>query len=109
MPAQNGQNIFTSISLSDGDFVQLSPIPPSNSIITAQSGDVVGYYTNSRNGNNEGIQLEQASVYNQNIVWYDDVMSIGSLLVDNKISVGSGGSGGGLTVSTSAAPVLKIT
>ena len=56
-------------------------LPVTNSIITAQSGDVVGYYTNSRNGNNEGIQLEQASVYNQNIVWYDDVMSIGSLLL----------------------------
>ena len=98
-----GENIFTSISFSDGGFVQLSPTPPSNSIITAQSGDVVGYYTNSRDGDNQGIQLERDRDYNENIVWYK--MERDSLRTNNTLSVGSGGT---LTVSTRAAPMLKV-
>ena len=62
-----GENVFTSFTFSEGGFVQLSPTPPSNSIITAQSGDVVGYYTNSRNGNDDGIQLETDDDYNVNM------------------------------------------
>ena len=93
-----GENIFTSFRFSEGGFVQLSPTPPS--IITAQSGDVVGYYTNSRDGDNQGIQLERDSDYNENIVWYKMEMR-----ANNMLSVGSGGM---LTVSTSAAPMLKV-
>ncbi len=68
-----GENVFTSFTFSDGGFVQLTPTPPSNSIITAQSGDVVGYYTNSRQGSNNGIQIEISEVYNQNIIWYSSL------------------------------------
>ena len=95
-----GENVFTSISFSEGGTVQLSPTPPS--IITAQSGDVVGYYTNSRDGDNQGIQLEQDRDYNQSIVWYK--MERDSLRT-NKLSVGSGRT---LNSSTRAAPMLKV-
>ena len=96
-----GENIFTSFTFSVGGFVQLSPTPLS--IITAQSGDVVGYYTNSRDGDNQGIQLERDNDYNENIVWYK--MEMDSLRTNNKLSIGSGGA---LTVSTRAAPMLKV-
>ena len=96
-----GENVFTSFRFSNGGFVQLSPTPPR--IITAQSGDVVGYYTNSRDGENQGIQLEQDDDYNENIVWYK--MERDSLRTNNKLSIGSGGA---LTISTGAAPMLKI-
>ena len=96
-----GENVFTSVTVSEGSFVQLSPTPPS--IITAQSGDVVGYYTNSRGGNDEGIQLERDNDYNENIVLYK--MEMDSLRTNNKLSVGPGGA---LTVSTRAAPMLKV-
>ena len=43
-----GENVFTNFTVSERGYVQLSPTPPS--IITALSGDVVGYYTNSRDG-----------------------------------------------------------
>ena len=98
-----GENIFTSFTFSEGGFVLLSPIPPSNSIITAQSGDVVGYYTNSQGGNDKGIQLERNNDYNENIVWYK--MEMDSVRTNNKLSVGSGGT---LNVSTRAAPMLLI-
>ena len=96
-----GENVFTSFTFSEGGFVQLSPTPPS--IITAQSGDVVGYYTNSRDGDNQGIQLDKKKDYNQNIVWYK--MEMNSLRTNKELSVGSGGT---LTVSTRAAPMLKV-
>ena len=94
-----GENVFTSISFSSGGTVQLSPTPPS--IITAQSGDVVGYYTNSRNGNDEGIQLETDDEYNVNIVWYNSP----NLDLYNLVSIGTNGL---LPSSTSAAPMLKL-
>jgi len=98
-----GENVFTSITFSEGGFVELSPTPPS-SFITAQSGDVIGYYTNSRDGNKDGIQLERGGDYDQNIVWYKDLGNTG-LIIDRRLSVGSGGM---LTESTIAAPMLKI-
>ena len=70
-----GGNMFTSFSFIVGGTVQLSP--PSSSIITAQSGDVVGYYTNSRRKSNNGIQLERDSKYTQNIIWYPTTDSNG--------------------------------
>ena len=98
-----GENVFTSFTFSEGGFVELSPTPPSNSIITAQSGDVVGYYTNRRGGNDDGIQLERNNDYNENIVWYKIEMD--SLRTNNKLLVGPGGT---LTVSTRAVPMLKV-
>ena len=97
-----GENVFTSFTFTEGGFIQLFPTPPSNSIITAQSGDVVGYYTNSRSGNNEGIQLERDSDYTVNIIWYNSP----NLSPNNLVSVGPNGL---LPSSTSAAPMLKVT
>ena len=96
-----GENVFTNFTFSEGGYVQLSPTPPS--IITAQSGDVVGYYTNSRDGDNQGIQLERDNDCNENIVWYK--MEMDSVRTNNKVLVGSGGT---LKVSTRAAPILKV-
>jgi len=96
----------------------LSPTPPSNSIIKAQSGDVVGYYTNSRDGNfltrlirNDGsIQLERDREYDQNVVWYKELENTGPLIAlnSNNITELSVGAGGTLTASTNAAPMLRI-
>ena len=96
-----GENVFTSISFPDGGFVQLSPTPPSNSIITAQSGDVVGYYSNSRRGNNQGIQLERDRDYTVNIIWYNSP----NTSPNNLVSIGPNGL---LPSLTSAAPMLKV-
>ena len=87
-----------------GGLIQLSPKPPSNSIITAQSGDVVGYCTKSQSGVNEGIQLGRGVNYTVNRVWYRDFRNISSLMSDI-ISIGSEGI---LNFSLLAAPMLRI-
>ncbi len=103
-----GENVFTSFTFSEGGFVQLTPTPPSNSIITAQSGDVVGYYTNSRQGPNNGIQLERDQDYNQNMIWYLSLED-GSLTSNgNNACPYPIGAGRYLSSSTGAAPMLKI-
>ena len=103
-----GENVFTSITFSDGGLVQLSPTPPSNTFITAQSGDVVGYYTNSREGHNEGIQLERNSNYSMNIVWFSNLGRRPVLPLRNKRCRFSRGSvsTGVLRSSTNVAPML---
>ena len=99
-----GQNVFARVVFPRGGFVYLSPTPPSNSIITAQSGDVVGYYTYSRNGINQGIQLEIDIAFAENKVWYRSFRSTGPLSVDTL----SAGSEGMLDLSIRAAPMLRI-
>ena len=102
-----GQNTFTMVSFTPHNtLIQLSPTPPSNSIITAQSGDVVGYYyiNSGKNGKKRGIKLETDIHYDRNIVWYRVDTSI-SLNTNSLISVGSRGT---LISSTNAAPMLKI-
>ena len=94
-----GENVFTRFTFSVGGYVHLSPTPPS--IITAQSGDVVGYYTNSRDDGNQGIQLERDSDYTVNIVWYNSP----NLSPNNLMSIGHNGL---LQSSTFVAPMLKI-
>ena len=94
-----GQNVFTSFSFIKGGLVQLSPMPPSNFIITARSGDVVGYYSNNRNGGNGGVQVD--SSYNQNVIWFKEVgagqvADDGCLVLDHPMT------------SINAAPMLKI-
>ena len=103
-----GENVFTSFSFTLGGTVQLSP--PSSSIITAQSGDVVGYYTNSREGSNDGIQLERNSIYTQNIIWYQTTDSNGLSPLSSSncpYPVGSG-SDRILRTSANAAPMLRL-
>ena len=90
--------------------VQLSPTPPSNTFITAQSGDVVVYYTNSREGRYEGIQLERHSNYSMNIVWFSNLGRRPVLPLRNKTCRFSRGSAstGVLRSSTNVAPMLRI-
>ena len=107
-----GQNIFTSVVLDHG-LVQLTPTLPS--IITAYSGDVVGYYTNIQgtgkdkgNKKNEGIQVFRNNNYNNNIIWYRDLRE-NSLLSMNESSFPVGSrSDRYLRISTNAAPILNI-
>ena len=65
-----GENRFTSILLSGGGLVSETPEP--SNVISVQPGDVVGYYTFSRNyldnRKEEGIQLDTG--YTTDIVWY---------------------------------------
>ena len=99
-----GENVFTGFSFIDGT-VQLSP--PSSSILTAQSGDVLGYYSNSRKGSG-GIQLERNPIYTQNIIWYQAVNGLIPLRnSDCPYPVGSE-SDGVLRSSTNAAPMLRL-
>ena len=97
-----GQNNF---KFSRGGLVQLTPTPPLNTVITAQSGDVVGYYTNGH-GSDVGIQLERSNDYNQNIIWYHTgVLLFG--INECQFPVGNR-SDRSLRSSTNAAPMLSI-
>ena len=102
-----GQNIFTSVILLQSGLVQLTPTPPTNTIITAQSRDVLGYYTKKNGGNpNEGIQLERLNNYNNNIIWWyrSENHPCGN---ECSLQVGTE-SDRVLRSSTGAAPMLKI-
>ena len=103
-----GENVFTSFSFTNGGLVQLSP--PSSSIITAQSGDVVGYYTNSREGSNDGIQLERDSIYTENIIWYQAIDRNELTPLPNSDCPYPVGSENDriLASSTNAAPMLRL-
>lgn len=100
-----GQNVFTRFQFLEGGFVRL--YPNADNIITAKSGDVVGYYTRSRENNNEGIQLNRERDYSENVVWYQS----GNRPVDTSgecpLPVGTG-SDQILRSSTNAAPMLRI-
>ena len=101
-----GQNAFTSFAFSNGGFVQLSPTPPTQAFIVAQPGDVVGYYTNSRRGNDDGIQLEHGD-FTVNTIWYLNLAGGSPAPGTNECPL-SVGANGYLTSSTNAAPMLKI-
>ncbi len=100
-----GQNVFNNFRFSGGGFAKLTPI---HLIITAQSGDVVGYYTSIRGGNIGGIQLNVDEGYNQNIVWF--VSDHGGLIEpsSNEACMLRVGPNGHLSNRTAAAPMLKI-
>ena len=68
----------------------------------------MGYYTNSRQGSDNGIQLERYQDYNQNMIWYRSLPD-GSLTSsgDNACPYPIG-TGRYLFSSTGAAPMLKI-
>ena len=61
-----GENIFTSISLGSDGLVIETPEP--SNILTVQPGDVVGYYSLSREGKQDGIQLDESQSVDS--VWY---------------------------------------
>ncbi len=96
-----GENIFPSISFPEGGLVSETPAP--SNIITVRPGDVVGYFTMSRGGDDEGIQLE--TDFNDEAVWYNggDLMSNGGESCPFPV-----GPTRTLSASTNAAPVLSI-
>lgn len=87
--------------------MQLTPTPPLNTIITAWSGDVVGYYSNGRGGDDQGIELETKSSYTENIIWYKD-LGTGLLIYKRSECPFPIGPGWSLRSSTNAAPILRV-
>ena len=66
-----GNNTFRNIELKFGGLVDEEVLPPLNSYITVEPGDVVGYRVNSNvRGEEQGIQLNDTSLYNSNDIWY---------------------------------------
>ena len=101
-----GENRFTSIRLGGGGLV--SETPETSSVIAVQPGDVMGYYTLSRNDpqnrKTEGIRMVNRF---SDSVWYHT----GSIDIDRAPNcpypVGTQ-SNGVLMSSTNAAPVLSV-
>ncbi len=103
-----GENKFSRISFTRDGLVQLIPTPPSNSIITAQPGDVVGYYTNHRWTSNSGIQLERNSDFTENMIWYRSLADGSLTSSGNNACPYPVGTGRYLSSSAVAAPMLRI-
>jgi len=104
--------VFTRITLLNGGSVQLSPTPPSNPLIQAQPGDVVGYFTNSRRRRNQGVQLERSDAYSNNTIWYHDFGSPSFLVYQSgddscQLAVGAG-EDKSLRSVIHAAPMIRI-
>ena len=100
-----GANRFTSISLLRDGLVS-ETLKPSN-ILTVQPGDVVGYFTLSKLGKKDGIQLDN----NQNIdsVWYhtspNSELNIGAHNCPFPVGTETDGI---MMSSTNAAPILSV-
>ena len=104
-----GENRYTRISLGRSGLVSETPEP--SNILTVQHGDVVGYFTISRKGINEGIQMlmidDSQSV---NSVWYNTTTGSGLLNAgapNCPFPVGTG-TDRILASFTNAAPVLSV-
>ena len=105
-----GENRFTGITFDKDDPVSETPEP--SNIISVRPGDVVGYYTFSRddpdNMGSQGIQLE--TDYTDDIVWYladFDTDSITLEATNCPLPVGDGPDSI-LTSLTNAGPVLSV-
>ena len=105
-----GENRFTSITFGNNDPVSETPEP--SNIISVQPGDVLGYYTFSRddedNIGSQGIQLD--TDYTNDTVWYlsdfdTNLITMGSS--NCPLPVGEGPDSI-LTSSISAGPVLSV-
>ena len=102
-----GENRFTRISLGAGGLVSETPEP--SNILSVQPGDVVGYYTFSRDPQDmigNGIQLDTAQIHDR--VWYHTYSGSEPITAgasDCPFPVGSGRS---LKTFVSAAPVLSV-
>ena len=98
-----GENKFTSISLGDGGLVSKTPEP--SNILTVQPGDVVGYYTISRGGMGDGLQLDKSQ--NIDSIWYHTISeSFAPGTADCPLPVGIDKI---LTSFTNGSPVLSVT
>ena len=97
-----GNNRFTSISLSDQVAI-VTPFP--QDYIQFQPGDVLGFYVDSDEGNNDGVVvLTSPSSFTSEVVWF---ASIAPILATSQTTY-SIGSSGNLDTSTRAAPVISI-
>jgi len=100
-----GENLYPSITFSGGGTVSVSP---DYSYVTAQPGDVIGYYTNFREGDNNGIQLEDSNDYSDNLILFRPFSTGESITRNNNECPLNTGNGGVLMQSTNAAPALRI-
>ena len=105
-----GENRFTSITFGSNGPVSETPEP--SNIISVQPGDVVGYYTFSRddpdNSESQGIQLDTG--YTNDTVWYFADFNTSSITLEDTncpLPVGDE-SNRVLTSSTNAGPVLSV-
>ena len=106
-----GENVFTRISSPNyisGGLISVTPEPTNR--ITAQPGDVMGFYAVSRMGINDGIQLDTS--FTGESVWYhrntnDDPLRTRGELSVCPFPVGSA-SDRELMSSTNAAPMLSV-
>ena len=101
-----GENVYSRISLDDDGLVSETPQP--SNILTVQPGDVVGYFTLSRMGMRDGIQLDTSDRIDG--VWYHTNTNRDPLILgghDCPFRVGSS-SGRNLMSFTNAAPILSV-
>ena len=96
-----GNNKFTSISL---DFRVAIVTPSPQDYIQFQPGDVLGFYVDSDEGNNDGVVVLTSSSFTSEVVWF---ASIAPTLATSQTTY-SIGSSGDLNTSTRAAPVISI-
>ena len=97
-----GNNRFTSISLSDRKAI-VTPSP--QDYIQFQPGDVLGFYVDSEQGNNDGVVvLTSPSSFTSEVVWFASIAPT-QTTVRTTYSIGSSGD---LDTSTRAAPVISI-
>ena len=106
---QVGENVFTSISLGGGGLVSETPEPTNR--ITAQPGDVVGFFVVSRKGGgNQGIQINTS--FTGESVWYHRNTKSNPLMTRGPVSVCPHPVGSQadrvLKSSTNAAPMLSV-
>ena len=97
-----GNNRFTSISLSE-EVAIVTPSP--QDYIQFQPGDVLGFYVEEAKDSDDGVVvLTSPSSFTSEVVWY---ASIDPAMATSQ-SVYSVGSGGNLSTSIHAAPVISI-
>ena len=101
-----GENQYDNIQLVVDSGGLVNETVPSSNIITVQPGDVVGYYTESENGGNEGIQLDTS--YSDETIWYHTNSDDDPLIFLNGDCPYPIGSQSVLKSSTNAGPILSV-
>ena len=100
-----GYNRYTSIHLGDHGLVSVTPEP--SNILTVQPGDMVGYFTDSREGKGDGgIQLDVSQENNK--VWFHTNTASEPIILgapDCPYPVGFNGS---LDSYSNGAPVISV-
>ena len=95
-----GENTFSFVNLSPSSVI--NEIPPSNEQLQFQPGDVLGYYLErADNNNNGGLQFDDS--FTQEELWYATGSS--DLQNENRLDVGTGGD---LSISTNLGPIISV-